>query len=307
MPAPHSSSLANALDAPRLGFDSDSAGWISYYCSESGPGRPLLLLHSMNAAPSAMEVKPLFERYRTQRPVFAPDLPGFGASERGDRPYSPTLYAAAIAEFLQTVVQREADVIALSTTAEFAARAVPQAAGLIASLAVISPTGLGTREPPTDTTADRIQRVFKLPVVGQSLFRLLTSKVSIRYYLNRNFTGSAPAELVDYSYATAHQPGARFAALTFLTTKLFSRLARTKLYEPLQIPALVLYDTDPNVSFTCLPELLEANPHWRATRVAPSRGLPHWEQPEQTAIALEAFWGDNEQGHSGGDNSAPPQ
>ena len=39
--------------------------------------RPLLLLHSINASASAYEVKPLFEHYRQQRPVYAPDLPGF--------------------------------------------------------------------------------------------------------------------------------------------------------------------------------------------------------------------------------------
>ncbi len=302
MPAALFPPLPNALDASRKVFESASAGTVSYYASEPGPGRPLLLLHSVNAAPSAMEVKPLFEHYRGQRSVFAPDLPGFGFSERGDRLYSAELYAAAIAEFLQVVVQCEADVIALSTTAEFASRAVPLAAGLIASLAVISPTGLGTREPPSVAASDRLQRVFATPLLGQALFRVLACKASIRYFLNLNFEDRAPAELVDYAYATAHQHGARFAPFAFLSTKLFSRLARTTLYEPLQIPALVLYDTDPNVSFTKLPDLLQANSRWRATRVSPSRGLPHWELLEQTCIALEGFWEETRHEHGAGDD-----
>jgi len=305
MPAAHFPSLPNALDATREVLESASAGAVSYYQSEPGPGRPLLLLHSVNAAPSAMEMKPLFEHYRGQRTVFAPDLPGFGFSERGDRPYSAELYASAIAEFLQRVVQREADVIALSTTAEFAARAVPLAAGLIASLAVISPTGLGTREPPSLEASHRLQRIFATPLLGQTLFRALTCKPSIRYFLNLNFQDRAPEELVDYAYETAHQPGARFAPFAFLSTKLFSRLARTTLYEPLQIPALVLYDTDPNVSFTNLPELLQANSRWRASRVSPCRGMPHWELLEKTCIALDAFWLDAGQEHgAGGDYAA---
>ena len=290
MPAPDYPSLPSALDAPRKVFESDSAGYISYYASETGSGRPLVLLHSINAAPSAMEIKPLFEHYRGQRQVFAPDLPGFGFSERGDRPYSPTLYAAAIAEFLQSVVKQEADVIALSTTAEFAARAVPWAAGLIASLVVISPTGLGKREPPSAVTSERLQRVFGLPLLGEAMYRGLTCKTSIRYFLNLNFEGKVPEQLVDYAYATTRQPGARFAPFAFLSMKLFSPRARTTLYEPLQVPALVLYDTDPNVAFDCLPQLLQANHHWRATRIRPSRGLPHWEKPEETCAALEDFW-----------------
>jgi pimeloyl-ACP methyl ester carboxylesterase len=290
MSAPDYTTLPSALSAPRKRFKSIDAGNISYYESETDSGRPLVLLHSVNAAPSAMEMKPLFEHYRGQRKVFAPDLPGFGFSERGDRPYSPALYAAAIAGFLESVVKREADVIALSTTAEFAARAVPQVAGLIASLAVISPTGLGSREPPAAATAERLQRAFSLPLFGQSLYRLLTCKASIRYFLNLNFVGKAPDELIDYAYATSHQSGARFAPFAFLSMKLFSPRARTALYEPLQIPALVLYDTDPNVSFSCLPQLLRANHHWRAARIQPSRGLPHWERLEETCAALEQFW-----------------
>ncbi len=290
MSAPDFPSLPSALDATRKVFKSDSAGYISYYASETKSGRPLVLLHSINAAPSAMEIKPLFEHYRGQRSVFAPDLPGFGFSERGDRPYNPGLYAAAIAEFLQSVVLQEADVVALSTTAEFAARAVPQAAGFIASLAVISPTGLGRREPPSARTQRRLQRVFSLPLVAEALYRGLTCKASIRYFLKLNFEGEVPDQLVDYAYATTRQPGARFAPFAFLSMKLFSPRARTTLYEPLQIPALVLYDTDPNVAFDCLPQLLQANDNWRATRIQPSRGLPHWEKPAETCAALEDFW-----------------
>jgi hypothetical protein len=68
----------------------------------------------------------------------------------------------------------------------------------------------------------------------------------------------------------------------------------------LQIPALVLYDTDPNVSFTKLPDLLQANSRWRATRVSPCRGMPHWELPEQTCIALDNFWVDAGHEHDAG-------
>ena len=74
----------------------------------------MLLVHSINAAPSAMEMKPLFDHYRHRRPVYAPDLPGFGASERGDRPYTPELYADALAQFLEHVIRERADVVPLS-------------------------------------------------------------------------------------------------------------------------------------------------------------------------------------------------
>jgi pimeloyl-ACP methyl ester carboxylesterase len=66
----------------RIEFVSPGAGRLSYYVSGHGP--PLLLVHSINAAGSAYEVKPLYEHYARSRTVYALDLPGFGFSDRSD-------------------------------------------------------------------------------------------------------------------------------------------------------------------------------------------------------------------------------
>ena len=55
---------------------------VYWYLDTESEGRPLLFVHSVNAAPSAIELKPLFQHFRASRPVFAPDLPGFGRSTR---------------------------------------------------------------------------------------------------------------------------------------------------------------------------------------------------------------------------------
>ncbi|MDZ7753393.1 MAG: alpha/beta fold hydrolase [Gammaproteobacteria bacterium] len=110
-----------ALDTRRAEIRSPRAGRIAYYADEGPAGHPLVLLHSINAAPSAFEMRPLFDHYRGRRPVFAPELPGYGHSERSRRPYSPELYAGAIENFMTTVVKGPADVVAFSLSAEFAA------------------------------------------------------------------------------------------------------------------------------------------------------------------------------------------
>lgn len=283
-------SLEPALDAAIASLQTQAAGTLSYYHDDRGTGRPLLLLHSINAAPSAMEMRPLFEQFSGQRPVIAPDLPGFGLSDRSDRQYTPELYAGAITELLQAVTDEPADIVALSLTAEFAARAVLQTPGICRSLAVISPTGLGDRDPPGPKTQDRLRRFFRLPLVGDGLYRTLTTRASIRYFLGKAFTGDTPEALVDYARATTRQPGASHAPFTFLSMKLFSPDARTTLYQPLPVPGLVIYDSDPNVGFDALPTLLDSAPQWQAARIAPTLGMPHWEQTAATVDALQAFW-----------------
>ena len=118
---------------------------ISYYADASGVGSPLVLIHSINAAGSAYEMKPIFEQYRGQRPVYALELPGFGFSERSDKVYSWQLYTDSIVEFLTDVVGEPADVIALSLSNEFAARAAHNHPDLFRSLTMISPSGFTAR------------------------------------------------------------------------------------------------------------------------------------------------------------------
>ncbi len=282
--------LESALDAPREEFESEHAGRLGYYVDAEGPGRPLVLVHSVNAASSAYEVKPLFEHYRTKRPVYAIDLPGFGGSARGDRVYTPALYAAAVNALLTERVAQPADVVALSLAAEFAAAAALQRPEGVASLVLVSPTGLGRRALPDSSAGRRIGRVLGAPVLSDALFALLTSRPSLRYFLGLHFDGKPPAEMVEYAHQTARQPGAKFAPFAFLSFGLFTRDALRTLYEPLEIPALVLYDEDPNISFERLPELVSGRPNWRAERIRPTRGLPHWEEPAQTTAAMDRFW-----------------
>ncbi len=280
-----------ALDAPCHQITL-SAGTISYYVDNAqANGRPLVLLHSINAAPSAREMQPLFDHYRHSRTVYVPDLPGYGRSERSDQLYSPELYARFIREFLEQVVGQPADIVAFSLSAEFAARAIVEHSVPVDSLALISPTGFSARRAPTGPITDRILKFLRLPVLGDGLYKLLTSRLSIRYFLGLSFAGKAPEPLTDYAYTTAHQPGAKFAPFRFLSMKLFTPTAVEDLYTRLELPVLVLYDRDPNISFELL-DSIEKKPNWRTVRISPTMGLPHWERPQETAAALDAFWAD---------------
>ncbi|NJN36979.1 MAG: alpha/beta fold hydrolase [Nitrospiraceae bacterium] len=241
-----------------------------------------MLLHSINAAPSTYEVKPLFEHYQGQRPVFSLDLPGFGFSERGDRPYTPEMYAAAILDFLTHIGGEAADVVALSLSGEFVARAAlaqPRPEGTrFHSVTMVSPTGFGVdgATNPQDyarrsVAFARVARFLTFPLWSGQLYRLLTTRRSIRYYLGQSFVGKPPADFVDYCYATTHQLGARFAPLVFLSGKLFTWDASQTIYAQLARPTLVIYDRDPNMRFDMLPALLSQNAHWRAVQIAPAR------------------------------------
>jgi pimeloyl-ACP methyl ester carboxylesterase len=292
----HALPLEPALDAERATFRSQRAGMLSYYVDRRAVGRPLVLIHSINAGASAYEMRPIFEYYRGERPVYALDLPGFGFSERSDREYSPELYAAAIEDFLASEVGAPADLIALSLGGELSARAALSAPERFHSLTLISPTGFNERTTDNQVqsagrsgTSDRLLRIFSFPLWSQAFYDLLVTPPSLRYFLQQNFVGPVDQGLLEYAYPTTHQPGARYAPLYFVSGKLFTSDAWERIYKDLDLPVLVIYDRDPNVSFELLPQALE-QPNWHSARITPTLGLAHFEQLPQVAQALDRFW-----------------
>jgi pimeloyl-ACP methyl ester carboxylesterase len=309
----HNVPLPKAIDAERQEFSSQRTGKLSYYVDRQAAGRqeadrPLVLVHSVNAAASAYEMRPLFDHYREQRPVFALDLPGFGFSDRPARSYDPLLYEDAVTDLLASQVGEPADVVALSLGCEFAARATLRQPELFHSLAMISPTGFGlprtTRSSPIGSlrsqraraqgrawgSSDNLYTLFSLPLWGRPLFDLIATRRSIQFFLQKSLVGPVPAALVDYAYATAHQPGAEHAPLHFISGKLFTPAVMRTVYELVNTPTLVIYDRDGFTSFNALPDLLEKNHHWHAVHLTPSFGLPQFEKLTETTQELNVFW-----------------
>ena len=296
----HAAALPPAIDADRRTFLSPMAGQISYYADESGDGRPLLLVHSVNAGASAYEMRPLFDFFRGRRPVYALDLPGFGFSERSDRVYSEEIFTVALLDLLREIGAQDrggADVVALSLGSEFAARAAVNQPALISSLTLISPTGLSgrTSENRTQRTGAsgggrRLRSLFAVPLWSQAFYDALVSRASLRYFLQRSFNGEVDPGSLDYAWATTHQPGARFAPLYFISGLLFTPNAAETLYARVTQPTLVIYDRDGFVAFDALPNMLAQHTNWQAKRIAPTQGLPQFERLGDTARALQSFW-----------------
>ncbi len=293
----HKVALEPALPGERKEFEGEKCGKLSYYADANAKGWPLVLVHSVNAAASAYEMRPLFTHYQGKRPVYALDLPGYGFSERSKRTYSPQFFADALNEFLANVVKKPADVVALSLSCEFAALAALNEARSFNSLVFISPTGF-RRTPGTVSgrigqmrSGERMYGLLTAPLWSRPLFDLIVTRPSIRFFLNKSFVGLVPAEMVEYAYATSHQPGAEHVPLNFLSGKLFTRDILLSAYERLNLPVLVVYDRDYFTSFDLLSDLLAKKENWRAARIIPSLGLPHFEKLEEVAQAMDNFWG----------------
>lgn len=285
----HHMAVDPALPGSRLDYDDGSGGRMELYHDDSGAGSPVLLVHSVNAAASAYEMRPIYTRLQGERPVWALDLPGFGGSDRGERPYSPRMMGLAIGKALERI-DRPTHVVALSLGCEFAARAVTDRPDLVKSLSLLSPTGFG--QPSQSSTASAA--LLRFPVWSQAVYDGIASRPSIRYFLNQSFAGPVDEMMVDYAYRSAHQPGARYAPIAFLSGELFTVTAIETLYAQVKSPTSVLYDKDAFTGFDRLPEFLAGRDGWDAVRIENTCGLPHWDKPTETLKTLRSHWESNE-------------
>ncbi|WP_345819804.1 alpha/beta hydrolase [Methylobacterium fujisawaense] len=273
------------------------AGEISLYGSTEAEGVPLLLIHSINAAANAYEVRPLYLRYRGTRPVYALDLPGFGFSERSRRRYTPRLMVEAIHAAVDEIRHRHGgwaiDALAVSLSASYLARASLERSDAYRSLALISPTGFdgrlsGDGPPDGHRGRDWLRDALDRPPLGRPLFDALVTRPSMRFFLQKTFGSSAIDEgLLAYDYASAHQPGAEHAPWCFIAGHLFPTDA-TRLYERLRLPVWMVHGTRGDfVDYRLAPRVAD-RPNWRVETL-PTGAFPHFEQPAAVAAGYDAF------------------
>ena len=196
---------------PPLGRPVETYRWRGFdvvYTKAGDPDDPdLLLLHGINAAGSSHEFRYVIDALAEEYHVLAPDLPGFGHSDRPPLLYSGSLYEAFVDDFAGELVA-EPTVVASSLSAAYVAAADVDAAEYV----FVCPTA--------STVPGRrtwLRSLLRSPVAGEAVYNLLTSKPSIRYFLaDHGFAGAIPEEWVDYDWRTAHQEGARFAPASFV-------------------------------------------------------------------------------------------
>lgn len=262
-----------------------------------GQGPPLLLVHSVNAAACAAEVRPLHLHFAASRTVLSVDLPGYGLSDRTDKAYTPRLMTDAVLVAAAALQQRRGaapvDALALSLGCEFLARAAGAQPTLFRSLALVSPTGLmggrsGRGAPGSTRRVPGLLPLLRGPGWGGALFRGLTRPGVIRYFLERTWGSKAiDEELWRYDVLTTRQPGAEHAPLHFLSGGLFSADIHD-VYARLAQPVWMSHGVRGDFTDYRGAGFLQGRANWQFS-VYPTGALPQFELPQRFSDDLQAF------------------
>jgi pimeloyl-ACP methyl ester carboxylesterase len=290
--------LPAAVSGDRREF-SGRLGVVSYYVA--GPSEtqapPLLLIHSINAAGSAYEVRPLHEHYRTRRTVYSMELPGFGHSDRSDREYTPRLMTDAILEMVEEIRRRHGpvatDALALSLSSEFLARAASEAPDRFRSIALVSPTGFDKRAPwngPAGSTRGKrwLYDTFTVRLWSRGFFDFLTSRRSVRFFLEKTWGATNIDDgLLEYDLLTTRDPGAHHAAYYFVSGYLFSADI-TRVYESLSVPVWMSHGVRGDFTDYRHKAAFAGRANWSFDTFQ-TGALPHFEGPEAFFQRYDAF------------------
>jgi pimeloyl-ACP methyl ester carboxylesterase len=260
-------------------------GWRVRYTT-LGAGPPIVLLHGLHPAASSFELRNLFEPLSQAHRVYAVDLLGFGKSERPAAPYSGSLYAELLADFLTRVVGEPAVVLAPSLSAAYAVDAARSRPGLIDRLVLIAPA-TRTR---TSVLGRALGRLVGSPLLGTAAFNMLVSRAGLRRALRAAYADPALVDdaVVEQQWATAHQPNARLAPAALQAGRLDRPLSRSA--KRIAAPILVLRGDRPHLRDE-LPddELQRLGSDVTIETVAGAGQLPHDEAADRVVALVEAW------------------
>ncbi|MFB6161894.1 MAG: alpha/beta fold hydrolase [Halococcoides sp.] len=227
---------ARPLDPPLDGSERID-DWRGFDIATTELGDPddpdLVCLHGISAAASSHEFADVAAELATDHHVIAPDLLGFGRSDRPRIDYSAALYGDLVASVLA-----DADDPTVVTSSLSAAYAATAAEGVdIEELIAICPTD-------RTMALSAAGPLVRSPIVGRSIFNLLASRASIRYfYADHGVADPAAIDSlrIDYDWQTAHQPGARWAPAAFLAGSLQPDRSLEELFAGLDAPVRLLW------------------------------------------------------------------
>lgn len=273
-------------------------GYIFYKVLGNPEAPPLLLLHTPELAASAFEMckilEPLAQHYR----VYAPDLIGFGFSDRLAIDYSTELYVTLCRDFLTDVVKQPATLVASRISCNYAVVTAATSPDLCERLVLISPValeGMPARATLLPALSTGIPFMNLWPQLLQTapakwlLYPILSTRFALRSVLAKQHGQLSDADL-DYYYAASHQIGAQHASMALLAGGLAQDVSQQ--LAMLQQPTLVIWgDRGLNDArhIASQQDLSWMQAHTRLA-LLPGAGLAVHEERPETVITTILAW-----------------
>lgn len=239
-----------------------------------GEGKKILLLHNIHQGASSFEWNNNFSLLAEKFRVYAPDLPGFGQSEKLKRGYRAKLYVKSIFDFIDSVIEDECSVIASGLSSIYAIRNGSLCPGKIKSLFLIDPPALNM-EKKSEIIELMTYQFVSSPVIGRTIYNLMTSKLFIRNFLKTEvYSKPVTGDMVNYYHIAGHQKGSDLFYPSFICGLLNMNVSEEFKHLNQEITVLFGKETD---YYDRMKILKNLNPSVRVKIFEHCKILPHGE------------------------------
>ena len=250
---------------------------------------PVVFFHNFGGGASAYEWSKVYSTLAAHHKIVAPDLIGWGASDHPVRRYSAEDYLDNIEDFIRQISDEPVIAVASSFTAGLVARLAAQRQNLFKQLFLVCPSGFrdfgkgaGRRIP---------EPIINAPFLDKAIYALgAMNELAVRNFLENFLFAERDRlsnETVAAYLASAQQPNAEYAALSFLRGDLYFDLA--PYMEQLQVPTAMVWGEKAQFTSVMLGRQLaelNADAVKRFQVVSNTGVLPHLEQPGVVAALL---------------------
>ncbi len=180
---------------------------------------PLVLLHAPGIGGSGYEMRYIGVGLARGYRIYVPDLLGFGLSDHPAIDYSADTYVTLYQDYLRDVVRSPAVLLASGLSCNYAVAVATNAPELCLSLYFLSPIALFERS----RRHSWLQALTRFSLPGLFIYALLTPRVILRRVIAWQYAldeRQLSEDDLDVAFASAHQPGAQYAALAFINGSL---------------------------------------------------------------------------------------
>ncbi len=262
-----------------------------------GQGSPVLLLPAFSTVSMRSEMSGIAKRVSEQYKAIAVDFPGFGDSGRPKADYSPALYRDFIEDFVLTTFERKpVAVIAAGHSAPYVLWLASKYPAVFSRIVLVAPTWRGPFAVMgvNGMVRNLIKETVRLPVIGQTLYKLNTLPSFLKFMYRRHVYVDAEKltpNFIEDKWESTQRSGGRFAPAAFVTGNL--DLVRTRddllgLVRGLSVPIMVVIGKSCPKSSRQEMEAIAALPRVESVLLPGSLGM-HEEYPDDIAEEILPF------------------
>lgn len=253
------------------------------FYTKTGEGKPLLLIHDLNAAANSNEWESVTASLAKNHTVYSLDLIGCGRSDKPKMTYTNYVYVQLINDFIKDIIKEPADIITSGASGAIAVMGCISEAGLYRRIVMLNPPSYKDLRKFPKSNHRALKYLIECPVIGTSVYNMIFSKYALSKDLEHQFfdTKHIPDKLIDTLYESSHIGGAAARFFYASDRSHFTNMNILNALERLEQSIYIIFgDKEPFVSET-LDTYITYNPAIEGEIIPNCGHYPHIECPQE--------------------------